>query len=51
MQVNETAPIFRIFDEAVARRFSVEWLGFTVQFEHLQDPFGNRLTLCESSSS
>ena len=32
MQVTETAPIFRIFDEAVARRFYVEWLGFTVHF-------------------
>lgn len=34
MQVSETAPVLRIFDEALARDFYLDFLGFTVQFEH-----------------
>ncbi len=30
----ETCPILRIFDEAKAREFYVDWLGFTVDWEH-----------------
>jgi catechol 2,3-dioxygenase-like lactoylglutathione lyase family enzyme len=29
-----TVPIFRSFDEAKAREFYVDWLGFTVDWEH-----------------
>jgi uncharacterized glyoxalase superfamily protein PhnB len=31
-------PIFRIFDEAKAREFYVDFLGFTVEFEHRFEP-------------
>ena len=31
-------PILRIFDEAKAREFYVEWLGFQVDFEHRFEP-------------
>lgn len=34
----ETAPIFRSFDEGKARAFYLDWLGFTVQFEHRFHP-------------
>lgn len=34
MQALETAPVLRIFDEAVARAFYIDFLGFSVQFEH-----------------
>lgn len=30
----KTTPIFRIFDEAKAKEFYVEFLGFTVDWEH-----------------
>ncbi|SDY00462.1 glyoxalase superfamily protein [Citreimonas salinaria] len=30
----ETAPIFRSYDEAKARDFYIDWLGFEVSFEH-----------------
>ena len=31
---NNSIPIFRIFDEAKAREFYLEYLGFEVSFEH-----------------
>lgn len=31
-------PILRIFDEAKAREFYVDWLGFTVDWEHRFEP-------------
>lgn len=31
-------PILRIFDEAKAREFYVDFLGFTVEFEHRFEP-------------
>ncbi|MEC9103397.1 MAG: glyoxalase superfamily protein, partial [Pseudomonadota bacterium] len=34
MQITETCPIFRSFDESTARAFYLDWLGFKVQFEH-----------------
>jgi uncharacterized glyoxalase superfamily protein PhnB len=34
LQVLETIPILRIFDEAKAKAFYVEWLGFQVDWEH-----------------
>lgn len=34
LQVTQTAPIFRSFDEAKAREFYVGWLGFTWEGEH-----------------
>lgn len=34
----ETIPILRSFDEAALRRFYVDWLGFTVDFEHRFGP-------------
>ena len=34
----QTAPIFRIFDIAKAREFYVDYLGFTVDWEHRFEP-------------
>lgn len=34
MGFRKTTPILRIFDEAKAREFYVDFLGFTVDFEH-----------------
>ncbi len=34
MQVLETCPIFRIFDEKIARDFYIDYLGFSVDWEH-----------------
>lgn len=31
-------PILRIFDESAAQRFYVDWLGFTVDWEHRFKP-------------
>lgn len=33
-----TVPILRSFDEAKAREFYVDWLGFTVDWEHRFEP-------------
>jgi uncharacterized glyoxalase superfamily protein PhnB len=37
MRVSGAVPILRIFDEAKAREFYVEFLGFTVNWEHRFD--------------
>lgn len=34
MKLSAPVPILRIFDEAKAREFYVDWLGFTVDWEH-----------------
>jgi catechol 2,3-dioxygenase-like lactoylglutathione lyase family enzyme len=34
----QTVPIFRIFDEAKAREFYVEYLGFRIDWEHRFEP-------------
>jgi uncharacterized glyoxalase superfamily protein PhnB len=34
MKLGAVTPILRIFDEAKAREFYVDFLGFTVDFEH-----------------
>jgi catechol 2,3-dioxygenase-like lactoylglutathione lyase family enzyme len=34
MLSKQTIPIFRIFDVTKAKEFYVEWLGFTVDWEH-----------------
>ena len=34
-----TIPILRSFDEAKAREFYVDWLGFTVDWEHRFEPW------------
>jgi len=34
MKLSNTVPVLRIFDEAKAREFYVDWLGFTVDWEH-----------------
>ncbi|MBI1320431.1 MAG: VOC family protein [Candidatus Hydrogenedens sp.] len=34
MKVQRTIPILRIFDEALAREFYIDFLGFSVDFEH-----------------
>lgn len=36
--VEHTVPILRIFDEARAREFYLEYLGFTVDWEHRFEP-------------
>ena len=38
MKIGPATPILRSFDEAKARAFYVEWLGFTVGFEHRFGP-------------
>jgi hypothetical protein len=37
MQVRQTIPILRIFDVAKAREFYIDFLGFTVDWEHRFD--------------
>jgi uncharacterized glyoxalase superfamily protein PhnB len=34
MKLNRTIPIFRIFDETKAREFYIDWLGFSINWEH-----------------
>jgi uncharacterized glyoxalase superfamily protein PhnB len=34
MQIQQTIPLFRIFDEAKAREFYIDWLGFQIDWEH-----------------
>ena len=38
MKIGAVIPILRIFDEAKAREFYVDFLGFTVDFEHRFEP-------------
>ena len=38
MQLHAAVPILRIFDEAKAREFYVDYLGMTVDFEHRFEP-------------
>ena len=34
MTIHSTTPVFRIFDEAKAKEFYVDFLGFSVEWEH-----------------
>ncbi|MEM1127721.1 MAG: glyoxalase superfamily protein [Bacteroidota bacterium] len=34
MRFQDITPVFRVFDDAVARSFYVDFLGFTVEWEH-----------------
>ena len=34
MSIGDTTPVFRIFDEQKAREFYVDFLGFSVEWEH-----------------
>ena len=38
MNVTQAVPILRIFDEAAARDFYCDFLGFTIDFEHRFEP-------------
>jgi len=38
IEVQQTIPILRIFDEARAREFYIDFLGFTVDWEHRFEP-------------
>lgn len=38
MQFGKTTPILRIFDEAKAREFYIDFLGFTVDWQHRFEP-------------
>jgi catechol 2,3-dioxygenase-like lactoylglutathione lyase family enzyme len=38
MEITKTIPILRIFDEAKAREFYCDWLGFKIDFEHRFEP-------------
>lgn len=38
MRIGPTTPILRSFDETEAKRFYVDFLGFTVDFEHRFEP-------------
>jgi uncharacterized glyoxalase superfamily protein PhnB len=36
--LQQAIPILRIFDEDKARAFYIDWLGFTIDFEHRFEP-------------
>jgi hypothetical protein len=36
--LQQTIPILRIFDEDKARALYIDWLGFTILFEHRFEP-------------
>ena len=38
VQLDDAIPILRIFDEAKAREFYVDFLGFTIDWEHRFEP-------------
>ncbi|WP_332876864.1 glyoxalase superfamily protein [Massilia sp. S19_KUP03_FR1] len=38
MKISPAVPILRIFDEAKAREFYVDFLGFTIDWEHRFEP-------------
>ncbi len=38
IEVQQTIPILRIFDEAKAREFYIDFLGFAVDWEHRFEP-------------
>jgi catechol 2,3-dioxygenase-like lactoylglutathione lyase family enzyme len=38
MRVGRTTPILRVFDEAKAREFYIDFLGFTIDWEHRFGP-------------
>lgn len=38
MKLQPAIPLFRIFDHLLARGFYVDWLGFTVDWEHQFGP-------------
>jgi catechol 2,3-dioxygenase-like lactoylglutathione lyase family enzyme len=38
MKFHAPIPTLRIFDEAKAREFYIDWLGFRVEFEHRFEP-------------
>jgi hypothetical protein len=38
MRLGRTTPILRIFDEAKAREFYVDFLGFKIDWEHRFEP-------------
>lgn len=38
MELSSTTPILRVFDEAKAREFYVDFLGFSVDWEHRFEP-------------
>ncbi len=38
MPLGRTTPIFRMFDETKAKEFYIDFLGFTVTFEHRFEP-------------
>ncbi len=38
LQVHQTVPILRIFDVAKAREFYLDYLGFTLDWEHRFEP-------------
>lgn len=38
MKLQPATPLFRIFDEALARQFYIDWLGFKVDWEHRFSP-------------
>jgi uncharacterized glyoxalase superfamily protein PhnB len=42
MQFHPAIPVLRIFDEAIAKKFYLEWLGFQLDWEHRFDGNGPR---------
>ncbi len=36
--LQQAIPMLRIFDEDKARAFYIDWLGFTIEFEHRFEP-------------
>ena len=42
MTLEPPIPVLRVFDAALAKSFYVEWLGFTIDWEHQTGPGGPR---------
>ena len=40
MEIQQAIPVLRIYDEAKAREFYLDFMGFTVEFEHRFEPGG-----------
>lgn len=43
IEIQRTIPVLRIFDEAKAREFYLDWLGCTLDFKHRFEPAAKRI--------
>lgn len=44
MKLSPPVPLFRVFDQALARAFYIDWLGFQIDWEHTFGPGMPRYT-------